>query len=120
MKWPETVHKYVIGGLLPKPVRVGGGEGQELHLPKIKQSSCFLHSDMVLKVRLLSSPAVSACCYKMAEGYVPEPGNACGSAVLCRKEDTLEFKERLHSWESVQGNLSPTKLDSLRDPPPHR
>lgn len=38
-----------------------------------------------------------------------KPGNACGTAVSCRKEDTLAFKQRLESLESMQGNRDPTK-----------
>lgn len=66
---------------------------------------------------LLSSPAVSACSYKIAEGSLPKPGNACGAAVSCRKEDTLAFKKRLESLESKQGNRDPTKGNSPRHPP---
>lgn len=69
---------------------------------------------------LLSSPAVSACSYKIAEGSTPKPGNACGAAVSCRKEDTLAFKQRLESLESMQGNRDPTKGNSPRHPPPCR
>lgn len=68
----------------------------------------------------LSSPAVSACSYKIAEGSMPKPGNACGAAVSCRKEDILAFRQRLESLESMQGNRDPTKGNSPGHPPPCR
>lgn len=38
LKWPEKIHKDVIG---ESPVRVGAGEGQAPHPLKIHQSSCL-------------------------------------------------------------------------------